>query len=97
VVYVDPNSTLRTCPACGLADARNRPTQARFECVSCAVAGLADTIAAEKTSGFEAGAFVDPPYATWSGAGKRADQSVVGQARRAGTVRESNNTAPLAS
>jgi len=47
VVYVDPCNTSRTCPACGLVDARNRPTQARFECVSCGLAGLADTIAAE--------------------------------------------------
>jgi IS605 OrfB family transposase len=47
VVYVDPHNTSRTCPACGLVDARNRPTQACFECVGCGLAGLADTIAAE--------------------------------------------------
>jgi len=47
VVYVDPHNTSRTCPACGLVDARNRPTQARFQCVSCGLAGLADLIAAE--------------------------------------------------
>jgi len=47
VVYVDPRNTSRTCPACGLVDARNRPTQARFKCVGCGLAGLADTIAAE--------------------------------------------------
>ena len=47
VVYVDPRNTSRTCPACGQVDARNRPTQARFCCVSCGLAGLADTIAAE--------------------------------------------------
>jgi putative transposase len=49
VVYVDPRNTSRTCPnpACGLVDAGNRRTQARFECVGCGFAGLADTIAAE--------------------------------------------------
>jgi IS605 OrfB family transposase len=47
VVYVDPKNTSRTCPACGLVDARNRPTQARFACVACAFAGHADTTAAE--------------------------------------------------
>jgi IS605 OrfB family transposase len=47
VVYVDPRNTSRTCPACGLVDARNRPTQARFQCVQCRLAGPADTIAAE--------------------------------------------------
>jgi putative transposase len=47
VVYVDPRNTSRTCPACGRVDERNRPTQARFKCVSCGLAGLADTIAAE--------------------------------------------------
>jgi IS605 OrfB family transposase len=47
VILVDPRNTSRTCPACGLVDARNRPTQARFQCVSCGLAGHADTIAAE--------------------------------------------------
>jgi IS605 OrfB family transposase len=47
VVYVDPRHTSRTCPACGLVDARNRPSQARFQCVCCGLAGPADTIAAQ--------------------------------------------------
>jgi IS605 OrfB family transposase len=47
VVYVDPRNTSRTCPACGHCDKRNRPTQARFQCVACSLAGLADTIAAK--------------------------------------------------
>jgi len=46
VVYVDPRNTSRTCPACGLVDKRNRPTQASFVCVECGLAGHADTIAA---------------------------------------------------
>jgi transposase len=46
VVYVDPRHTSRTCPACGLVDARNRVSQARFQCVGCGLAGHADTIAA---------------------------------------------------
>ncbi|HYW89211.1 MAG TPA: transposase, partial [Chloroflexota bacterium] len=46
VVYVDPRNTSRTCPACGLVDKRNRPTQAQFRCIGCGLAGHADTIAA---------------------------------------------------
>lgn len=46
VIFVDPRNTSRTCPACGLVDKRNRPSQARFLCVGCAFAGHADTIAA---------------------------------------------------
>ncbi|MCL8208630.1 MAG: transposase [Actinomycetia bacterium] len=46
VVLVDPRNTSRTCPACGLVDKRNRPTQASFQCVGCGFAGPADTIAA---------------------------------------------------
>jgi IS605 OrfB family transposase len=47
VVYVDPHNTSRTCPACGLVDKRNRPSQAVFRCIGCAFAGHADTIAAQ--------------------------------------------------
>lgn len=46
VVYVDPRNTSRTCPACGRIDKSNRPSQARFECLGCGLAGLADTFAA---------------------------------------------------
>lgn len=45
-VQVDPRNTSRTCPACGLIDKRNRPSQDRFSCVSCGFAGFADHIAA---------------------------------------------------
>lgn len=45
-VKVDPRNTSRTCPTCGAIDKRNRPSQARFSCVSCGFAGLADHIAA---------------------------------------------------
>jgi len=43
---VDPRNTSRTCPACGLVDKRNRPSQATFSCRRCGLAGLADHIAA---------------------------------------------------
>lgn len=47
VVLVDPKNTSRTCPACGLVEKANRPSQAIFRCVACGLAGPADTIAAE--------------------------------------------------
>lgn len=47
VVLVDPRNTSRTCPACGHIAKENRPSQARFCCVSCGFAGHADTIAAQ--------------------------------------------------
>ena len=46
VVCVNPRNTSRTCPQCGCVDKRNRPSQARFLCISCGFAGLADIIAA---------------------------------------------------
>lgn len=46
VVFVDPRNTSRTCPACGLVDKRNRPTQATFLCIGCGFAGHADAVAA---------------------------------------------------
>jgi putative transposase len=46
VTAVDPRNTSRTCPCCGHIDKANRPTQAKFSCVSCGFAGLADHIAA---------------------------------------------------
>jgi putative transposase len=46
VTLVDPRNTSRTCPQCGLIDARNRPNQASFRCIGCGFAGPADTIAA---------------------------------------------------
>jgi putative transposase len=75
VVYVDPRNTSRTCPACGLVDARNRPTQARFECVSCGLAGLADTIAAENIRVRGRGV-CKPPIRGGSGVADRVRQCV---------------------
>ncbi len=46
VFPVDPRNTSRTCPVCGHIDKANRPTQARFSCVSCGFSGPADTVAA---------------------------------------------------
>jgi len=75
VVYVDPHNTSRTCPACGLVDARNRPTQARFECVSCGLAGCADTIAAENIRVRGRGV-CKPPIRGGSGVMDRVSQRV---------------------
>lgn len=47
LVAVNPKNTSRTCPGCGVIDRRNRPTRDAFRCVSCGLAGPADTIAAE--------------------------------------------------
>jgi putative transposase len=50
---VDPRNTSRTCPKCGHVSKANRPTRAKFNCVSCGFAakcsqsGPADTIAAQ--------------------------------------------------
>jgi IS605 OrfB family transposase len=46
VVLVDPRNTSRTCLACWHVDPANRPTQARFKCVTCGFSGAADHIAA---------------------------------------------------
>ncbi len=47
VTAVDPAYTSQTCPACGLIDKANRPSQSVFKCVACGLAGPADTIAAK--------------------------------------------------
>jgi len=46
LVAVDPRNTSRECPECGCIDKRNRPSQARFSCIGCGLAGPADTFAA---------------------------------------------------
>jgi IS605 OrfB family transposase len=46
VVFVDPAHTSQECPGCHHTARANRPCQARFTCVSCGLAGPADTIAA---------------------------------------------------
>jgi IS605 OrfB family transposase len=45
-VAVDARNTSRTCPACGCVDQRNRPSQAEFRCIQCALWGHADLFAA---------------------------------------------------
>lgn len=59
VFFVDPRNTSRTCPSCGCIDKHNRPSQALFSCISCGLAGPADTIAARIIAGRAA---VDQPY-----------------------------------
>lgn len=44
VLKVPPHHTSQTCPQCGCVDARNRPTQAVFKCISCGYANHADTV-----------------------------------------------------
>lgn len=46
VFAVDPRNTSRTCPRCGTVDRKNRATRDEFRCVSCGLAGPADSIAA---------------------------------------------------
>ncbi len=59
VLLVDPRYTSQRCPACGHTAQANRPSQSRFCCVVCGVAGLADHIAAENIRR----AAVNQPYA----------------------------------
>jgi putative transposase len=47
VTWVDPRNTSRSCPKCGHISKGNRPTRAKFKCVSCGFAGPADTVAAQ--------------------------------------------------
>src|SRR5437870_3395206 len=46
VVFVDPAHTSQECPSCHHTCRANRTRQARFNCVSCGLAGPADAIAA---------------------------------------------------
>jgi putative transposase len=46
VYAVDPRDTSQTCPRCGLVAKANRRDRNTFTCVSCGLAGPADTIAA---------------------------------------------------
>lgn len=63
VVFVDPRNTSRTCPACGLVDKRNRPSQAVFSCQSCSYSGLPDHIAAGNIADVARRGLVNGPYA----------------------------------
>jgi putative transposase len=49
-VAVDARNTSRTCPACGCVDKRNRPSQAKFRCIQCALEGHADLFAAQEVA-----------------------------------------------
>jgi len=49
-VAVDARNTSRTCPACGFVDKRNRPSQAEFRCIQCALSGHADLFAAQEVA-----------------------------------------------
>jgi putative transposase len=49
-VAVDARNTSRTCPACGCVDKRNRPSQAEFRCIHCALSGHADVFAAQEVA-----------------------------------------------
>jgi putative transposase len=49
-VAVDPRNSSRTCPGCGCVDQRNRPSQAEFRCIQCALAGHADVLAAQEVA-----------------------------------------------
>jgi putative transposase len=44
---VNPRNTSCACPKCGHVSKANRPTRAKFQCVSCRFAGAADTVAAQ--------------------------------------------------
>jgi len=46
VVEINPKHTSRRCPACGLIDKKNRPTQNTFRCVGCKYERNADLVAA---------------------------------------------------
>ena len=46
MVAVDPRNTSKKCSACGCIDAKNRPNQATFSCVSCGFSMSADLNAA---------------------------------------------------
>jgi len=62
VLFVDPRNTSRRCPACGHTEQGNRPSQARFLCRQCGLAGLADHIAAQNLSALGRGS-VNSPHA----------------------------------
>ena len=46
VLVINPANTSRTCPECGVIDAKNRMTQAEFKCVHCGYEAHADVNAA---------------------------------------------------
>ena len=77
LVLVDPRFTSQTCPACGRASHANRLSQARFSCVSCGLAGPADTIAAENIRVLGRG-LVNGPYISTFTVRDNASQLAVG-------------------
>ena len=46
LVLVPPKNTSRTCPNCGYISAKNRQTQAHFECIKCGYKENADIVGA---------------------------------------------------
>ena len=46
LIKVDPKSTSRTCPRCGLVSAENRKSQATFACIGCGYRSNADEVGA---------------------------------------------------
>ena len=46
VIKVAPAYTSQTCPVCGHCEAKNRPTQAKFQCLCCGHTDNADHVAA---------------------------------------------------
>jgi IS605 OrfB family transposase len=63
VVAVDPRNSSRTCPGCGHVDKANRPSQDRFSCRQCDLAGHADTFAAVILADRGRAALVSRPHA----------------------------------
>jgi len=61
VVFVNPRYTSKGCPECGTIDAKNRPSQAVFSCVSCGHEGHADQIAARNIRSRAEAALVTRP------------------------------------
>ncbi len=68
VRLVDPRYTSQQCPACGLVDRANRPSQAVFRCTGCGESGHADHVAARNVA---ARVDVNPPIVSAFRTGKR--------------------------
>ena len=88
VYAVDPRHTSQACPACGLIDRKNRPSQAVFACIACGFAGHADHIAALNVSrrgALVAGLTVTQPNVPPACVNPHGSPSPVVSHRRAGT------------
>lgn len=67
VFAIDPAYTSQTCPACGVIDRKNRPSQSVFRCVGCGHAQHADDVAAGNIA--SRGAVTRPMFAHQSAPG----------------------------